>query len=124
MFCFNNTSKDYTPEEIEEKQRKLFEKLKQEEQDEESLRDAEAEAAAYWEDYKINWINHNKQVLDGEYENWVRQNVQYNIENQIEGAATEAEVFKAQFTAESFYESQYNVFIQATYGTGDQPQPE
>lgn len=35
--------------------------------------------AAYWQEYKDNWINHNRPILDQEYTNWVKSNIEYNI---------------------------------------------
>jgi hypothetical protein len=51
-------------------------------------------------------------VLDQEYENWVKQNIEYNIQNHVPDGITDEAVFRQTFTAESFCESQYNQFLQ------------
>ena len=35
----------------------------------------ESENLQYWSDYKNNWINHNKPLLDKEYQEWVQSNI-------------------------------------------------
>jgi len=36
-------------------------------------------ATAYWEQFKLNWIEHNKPMLNQDYQEWINQHLQYNL---------------------------------------------
>jgi len=65
---------------------------------------AEHENAQYWAEYRNNWINHNQPVLDGEYEGWVKQNVEYNITLNDPSMIIDSTTFQQTYTKEYFYD--------------------
>ena len=54
-------------------------------------------------------------MLEQEYDTWVKNNVQYNAENNIPDGITDEAAFKHVYSCESFIENQYNQFIQTQF---------
>jgi hypothetical protein len=114
-----------TPKEIEDQQRRLLEgvPMNNDESDElymqenTSLNETpvgtvdQQDQAQYWQEYKENWLTHNKDLLEQEYQNWVKCNIDYNVQNSIPDGIVDELVFMLTFTADSFFESQYESFL-------------
>lgn len=93
--------------------------------------------------HRVNWIEHNRALLEQEYEGWVVSCAQYNAEQQalyqqqqaqvqpgqdqqIEECPqyiTDVEIFRQTYTPEYFFDMQYNQYGAQQFAE-QQPVPE